>query len=226
MPPIHFKKCLHQPRTLGAPTHQVLFKLEPSKKREEWCSNTGLLTVIGNKTLMHLRMCKSTDAPWEESSSIKHSALIWSSWAFMTLPPQADPLVHPWNTSTAGSIWKIFSKPWSWFVKHLPRWCSCLPRVTTTENWWVLAQMRLCSQTATKDCRYLEHKSSKQTAPASGAWRSHVLRLALCRALWGGDSNAAKNEKVHYVLFHCSANFLVLLFSHEKDILFFGTENN
>lgn len=63
----------------------------------------------------------------------KHSPLIWSSWAFMTLPPQADPLVHPWNTSTAGRVWKIFSTPWPWLVKHVPRWCRLL-RVTAMEE--------------------------------------------------------------------------------------------
>lgn len=53
-----------------------------------------------------------------------HSALIRSSWALMTSPPQADLLVRPWNTSRAGRVWKILSPHLAERVRGWRSWSS------------------------------------------------------------------------------------------------------
>lgn len=132
----------------------------------------------------------SPDSGWKQdvdaSEDVQHhrcsvkrklsvNSLLSFGLPFMTLPPQANPLVHPWNTSTAGNVWKIFSTPWSWLVKHVPRRCSWSSR--SHQHWKLVGPSR--DEALLSNCRYLEHKSSKQNSTSIRCLKVTCLETGL-----------------------------------------------
>lgn len=162
---------------------------------------------IGNKTLMHLRMCHSTNVQWGESSSTRTLLFLvfLGSYGLSITGRSFRPSLE---TSTAGRVWKIFSTPWSWLVKLVPRCCSW----SSTSHYHGKLVGPGTGGSALKLPRRTVDIWNTKAPSSTSIWCLKVTHLGtgLMLGSVSGDCNAAKSKKVHNILFHGSDNFLVL----------------